>query len=64
MSFSVRCDGPDCATWIRYNSSTNNGFLTVYHGHKDHDVKNRLDFCSWDCCMMYASEQEPLTTIE
>ena len=64
MSLVIHCDGPDCNAWIRNNTDNACGFLTVYYDDKNHDIYNRLDFCSWDCCMIYASQREPLEVFD
>lgn len=62
MSKGIHCDRQGCDSWIRANTelADNAGFIQIRIGRR---YRQRLDFCSWDCCLIHGSGKEPITTI-
>ena len=55
------CDREGCKNWIRADSdlADGGGFITVLSGRRG----PRLDFCSWDCCLVFGSRKAPTVEV-
>ena len=58
MSSGRHCDREGCQTWIRADTELpdGGGFIAVLSGRRG---ASRLDFCSWDCCLIFGSRKAP-----
>jgi hypothetical protein len=59
MSLATHCDRNGCDSWSIKPEDC--GFVSVHMVGVTHD--KYLDFCSWDCVLLYGAKKPPLVVI-